>query len=82
MEEDMYVLSGDGTVLSEPLAKPWPNKPPKCSDCGPLFLKVMFEQISLWFIEFCVRSCFGETGICLRAIISILTSILSRFFGY
>lgn len=41
MEEDMYVLSTDGTVLSEPLAKPWPNKPPKCSDCGPLFLKVI-----------------------------------------
>ncbi|KAL1567174.1 putative bifunctional methylthioribulose-1-phosphate dehydratase/enolase-phosphatase E1 1 [Salvia divinorum] len=39
MEEDMYVLSTDGTVLSEPLSKPWPNKPPKCSDCGPLFLK-------------------------------------------
>lgn len=40
MDEDMYVLSRDGSVLSEPLAKPWPNKPPKCSDCGPLFLKV------------------------------------------
>ncbi|KAI3466103.1 hypothetical protein Pfo_022766 [Paulownia fortunei] len=39
MEEDMYVLSPDGCVLSEPSAKPWPHKPPKCSDCGPLFLK-------------------------------------------
>ncbi|KAK4439179.1 putative bifunctional methylthioribulose-1-phosphate dehydratase/enolase-phosphatase E1 1 [Sesamum alatum] len=39
MEEDMYVLSPSGSVLSEPLAKPWPYKPPKCSDCGPLFLK-------------------------------------------
>ncbi|KAG8386326.1 hypothetical protein BUALT_Bualt03G0137300 [Buddleja alternifolia] len=39
MDEDMYVLSSSGSVLSEPLAKPWPNKPPKCSDCGPLFLK-------------------------------------------
>ncbi|KAL6535731.1 hypothetical protein OROHE_012575 [Orobanche hederae] len=39
MEENMYVLSPSGSVLSEPLAKPWPNKPPKCSDCGPLFLK-------------------------------------------
>ncbi|KAK6134562.1 hypothetical protein DH2020_031682 [Rehmannia glutinosa] len=39
MEEDMYVLSPSGSVLSEPLAKPWPNKPPKCSDCGPLFMK-------------------------------------------
>nr|GMC48629.1 probable bifunctional methylthioribulose-1-phosphate dehydratase/enolase-phosphatase E1 1 [Ipomoea batatas] len=39
MEEDMYVLSPNGSVLCEPLAKPYPNKPPKCSDCGPLFLK-------------------------------------------
>ncbi|KAL3647840.1 hypothetical protein CASFOL_008808 [Castilleja foliolosa] len=35
----MYVLSPNGSLLFEPLAKPWPNKPPKCSDCGPLFLK-------------------------------------------
>ncbi|KAL0362678.1 UNVERIFIED_CONTAM: putative bifunctional methylthioribulose-1-phosphate dehydratase/enolase-phosphatase E1 1 [Sesamum calycinum] len=39
MEEDMYVLSPSGSVLYEPLAKPWPYKPPKCSDCGPLFMK-------------------------------------------
>ncbi|KAM0935895.1 putative 2-hydroxy-3-keto-5-methylthiopentenyl-1-phosphate phosphatase [Dioscorea sansibarensis] len=37
--EDMYVMSGDGTVLSAPSPKPYPNKAPKCSDCGPLFLK-------------------------------------------
>ncbi|EPS70848.1 hypothetical protein M569_03907, partial [Genlisea aurea] len=37
--EDMYVLSSDGSLLTEPVAKPWPHKPPKCSDCGPLFLK-------------------------------------------
>ncbi|VFQ80050.1 unnamed protein product [Cuscuta campestris] len=39
VEEDMYVLSPNGTILSEPSAKPYPHKPPKCSDCGPLFLK-------------------------------------------
>ncbi|KAL7129531.1 hypothetical protein ABFS83_13G073300 [Erythranthe nasuta] len=39
MEDDMYVLSPGGSVLTEPIAKPWPYKPPKCSDCGPLFLK-------------------------------------------
>ncbi|KAL0282655.1 UNVERIFIED_CONTAM: putative bifunctional methylthioribulose-1-phosphate dehydratase/enolase-phosphatase E1 [Sesamum angustifolium] len=39
MEEDMYVLSPDGFMLSEPLPKSWPNKPPKCSNFGPLFLK-------------------------------------------
>ncbi|CAL4988231.1 unnamed protein product [Urochloa decumbens] len=37
--EDMYVFSADGKVLSAPEAKPWPNKPPKCTDCAPLFMK-------------------------------------------
>lgn len=40
LPEDMYVLSPTGTVLSSPSPKPYPNKPPKCSDCGPLFMKV------------------------------------------
>ncbi|RLM68963.1 hypothetical protein C2845_PM17G09180 [Panicum miliaceum] len=37
--EDMYVMAADGKVLSAPVAKPWPNKPPKCTDCAPLFMK-------------------------------------------
>ncbi|XP_073297175.1 probable bifunctional methylthioribulose-1-phosphate dehydratase/enolase-phosphatase E1 isoform X1 [Primulina huaijiensis] len=37
--DDMHVLSSSGSVLSEPLAKPWPYKPPKCSDSSPVFLK-------------------------------------------
>ncbi|GAY47819.1 hypothetical protein CUMW_107270 [Citrus unshiu] len=37
--EDMYVLSGNGTMLSSPSPKPYPHKPPKCSDCAPLFMK-------------------------------------------
>ncbi|GJP35207.1 hypothetical protein CLOM_g19717 [Closterium sp. NIES-68] len=37
--EDMYVMAPDGTVLVEPKVKPAPHKPPKCSECGPLFLK-------------------------------------------
>ncbi|KAA8526822.1 hypothetical protein F0562_008949 [Nyssa sinensis] len=37
--EDMYVLSPNGSILSSPLSKPYPHKPPKCSDCAPLFLK-------------------------------------------
>ncbi|KAL6972402.1 hypothetical protein U1Q18_047363, partial [Sarracenia purpurea var. burkii] len=37
--EDMYVLSPSGSILSHPLSKPYPHKPPKCSDCGPLFMK-------------------------------------------
>ncbi|XP_073143785.1 probable bifunctional methylthioribulose-1-phosphate dehydratase/enolase-phosphatase E1 1 [Henckelia pumila] len=38
-DDDMYVLSSSGSVLSEPLTKPWPYKPPKCSDSSPVFLK-------------------------------------------
>ncbi|RYQ96729.1 hypothetical protein Ahy_B08g092587 isoform A [Arachis hypogaea] len=37
--EDMYVLSHNGSVLSAPSAKPYPHKPPKCSDSSPVFLK-------------------------------------------
>ncbi|OAY54879.1 probable bifunctional methylthioribulose-1-phosphate dehydratase/enolase-phosphatase E1 isoform X2 [Manihot esculenta] len=37
--EDMYVLAENGSILSSPSPKPYPNKPPKCSDCAPLFLK-------------------------------------------
>ncbi|KAJ7948665.1 Enolase-phosphatase E1 [Quillaja saponaria] len=37
--EDMYVLSPNGSILSSPSPKPYPHKPPKCSDCGPLFMK-------------------------------------------
>ncbi|KAH9621410.1 hypothetical protein KSS87_012544 [Heliosperma pusillum] len=39
MAEDMYVLSSDGHVVFSPTQKPYPHKPPKCSDCGPLFMK-------------------------------------------
>ncbi|GLJ07432.1 hypothetical protein SUGI_0067000 [Cryptomeria japonica] len=39
LAEDMYVLSAKGSVLSAPLPKPVPHKPPKCSECAPLFLK-------------------------------------------
>jgi hypothetical protein len=38
---DMYVLSGDGDKLIEPSPKPYPYKSPKCTDCGPLFMKVI-----------------------------------------
>ncbi|XVF04237.1 hypothetical protein REPUB_Repub05bG0065100 [Reevesia pubescens] len=37
--EDMYILSGDGSIISSPSPKPYPHKPPKCSDCAPLFMK-------------------------------------------
>ncbi|KAG8641380.1 hypothetical protein MANES_13G144832v8 [Manihot esculenta] len=38
--EDMYVLSPDGFILSSPASKPYPYKPPKCTDCALLFMKV------------------------------------------
>ncbi|XP_024522590.1 probable bifunctional methylthioribulose-1-phosphate dehydratase/enolase-phosphatase E1 [Selaginella moellendorffii] len=37
--EDMYVLDKNGAVLSTPLPLPPPHKPPKCTDCAPLFMK-------------------------------------------
>ncbi|TYJ46289.1 hypothetical protein E1A91_A02G110100v1 [Gossypium mustelinum] len=37
--EDMYVLSGDGAIISSPSPKPYPHKPSKCSDCASLFMK-------------------------------------------
>lgn len=40
LPEDMYVLSPNGSILCTPSPKPYPHKPPKCSDCGPLFMKV------------------------------------------
>ncbi|XP_021983845.1 probable bifunctional methylthioribulose-1-phosphate dehydratase/enolase-phosphatase E1 1 isoform X1 [Helianthus annuus] len=39
VEEDMYVLSSKGDILYTPFPKGYPHKPPKCSDCAPLFMK-------------------------------------------
>ncbi|GJT12481.1 probable bifunctional methylthioribulose-1-phosphate dehydratase/enolase-phosphatase E1 [Tanacetum coccineum] len=39
VEEDMYVLSSTGDILFSPSPKPYPHKPPKCSDCASLFMK-------------------------------------------
>ncbi|XP_044474039.1 probable bifunctional methylthioribulose-1-phosphate dehydratase/enolase-phosphatase E1 [Mangifera indica] len=36
---DMYVMSGNGSILYSPSPKPYPHKFPKCSDCAPLFMK-------------------------------------------
>nr|XP_017191387.1 probable bifunctional methylthioribulose-1-phosphate dehydratase/enolase-phosphatase E1 1 isoform X3 [Malus domestica] len=43
--EDMYVLSPNGSVLCTPSPKPYPHKPPKCSDCGPLFMKITHMEM-------------------------------------
>ncbi|GMN54507.1 hypothetical protein TIFTF001_023630 [Ficus carica] len=46
--EDMYVLSPNGAILSAPSPKPYPHKPPKCSDCGPLFMKKAKRRLISW----------------------------------
>lgn len=52
--EDMYVLSSDGFILLAPPLKPYPHKPPTCTDCAPLFMKVNLTS-SLFFSFFCLR---------------------------
>ena len=53
--EDMYILSPNGSVLSAPSPKPYPNKLPKCTDCAPLFMKVCF----FFFSHLTTASLFG-----------------------
>lgn len=38
--EDMFVLDAAGQVLHTPEARPPPYKPPKLSECAPLFMSV------------------------------------------
>ncbi|GAB2215633.1 hypothetical protein Droror1_Dr00020024 [Drosera rotundifolia] len=45
VSEDMYILSPEGTIISAPSPKPYPHKPPKCSDCAPLFLKITHMEM-------------------------------------
>ena len=52
--EDMYVLSPNGSVLCSPSPKPYPHKPPKCSDCGPLFMKVSIPCASYKYYKILV----------------------------
>ena len=37
---DMFVLDKEGNVLIDPIARPAPYKPPKLSECSPLFMAV------------------------------------------
>lgn len=37
---DLFVLDRQGTTLESPVARPPPYKPPKLSECHPLFQKV------------------------------------------
>ncbi len=37
-EDDMFVLDKDGEIIHTPAAKPPPARPPKLSECSPLFM--------------------------------------------
>lgn len=39
-EDDMFVLDSKGEVIHTPAAKPLPARPPKLSECSPLFMAV------------------------------------------
>ena len=38
--DDMFVLDDRGEVIHTPTARPAPHKPPKLSECAPLFMSV------------------------------------------
>ena len=40
LSSDMFVLDSNGEVLEMPTARPPPYKPPKLSECSPLFMSV------------------------------------------
>ena len=44
--EDMFVLAADGQVLETPRARPPPYKPPKLSECSPLFMAVWHSSLT------------------------------------
>jgi hypothetical protein len=57
--EDIYLLSSDGFVLSRPLLKPYAHKAPKCTDCAPLFMKVLNWYFFSWLLPLTVICCRG-----------------------
>lgn len=45
--DDMYVLDKQGNVLVDPIPRPAPYKPPKLSECSPLFMAVRPMQSAI-----------------------------------
>lgn len=45
--EDMFVLDAAGEVLHTPEARPPPYKPPKLSECAPLFMSVRASNVGV-----------------------------------
>ena len=44
-EADMFVLDAAGSTLETPIALPPPAKPPKLSECSPLFMAVSSQSL-------------------------------------
>ena len=44
---DMFVLDAAGNTLETPLALPPPAKPPKLSECSPLFMSVSLSSAQM-----------------------------------
>lgn len=59
--EDMYVLSYNRSIASAPSPKPYPHKPPKSSDWGPLFMKVksIYSFTLYYSLQFLKNAEFG-----------------------
>ncbi len=60
---DMFVLDAAGEILEHPRARPAPYKPPKLSECSPLFMAVrgclhiavgcLHNRVCQLFIQLC-----------------------------
>ena len=60
--EDMFVLDAKGEVRSTPRARPAPYKPPKLSECSPLFMAVVDQIRILWHAESCMLHALIQHG--------------------
>ncbi|KAK4779220.1 hypothetical protein SAY86_006748 [Trapa natans] len=49
LPEDTFVLSANGSILSSPSPKPYPDKPPTFTDWSPLFIKLQAESYHYLF---------------------------------
>lgn len=54
---DMFILDMNGDILSTPGTRPPPYKPPKLSECSPLFMLVSFGCGCRVFISACAGCC-------------------------
>lgn len=64
--DDMFVLDSKGDVLHTPAAKPPPARPPKLSECSPLFMAVRARcgGLPCSSQDQCCTMLFGHVGRC------------------